>query len=78
MARSKSEDYAQALEQLEQLHRSGQISDARYELHKQKLLSEASRPKRSLGVRILIWVAIVIVLFFVLRFLISIWNIMIS
>lgn len=60
-------DYGKALDELEALHRAGRISDARYELHKQKLLAEATKGRLPLGVRILIFAGLVIVGFLVLR-----------
>ena len=37
-------DYENALRELEHLHDSGRIDNVRYELHKSKLLAEASNP----------------------------------
>ncbi len=62
-------DYAAALRELEQLHDAGQIDTAAYEVHKAKLLAEASHPPRSLGVKILIMAGLVIVGFILIRIL---------
>lgn len=42
-----AQGYAEALDELEALHRAGKISDARYELHKTKLMNEATRPRQN-------------------------------
>ena len=62
-------DYGQALDDLERMHRDGQISDSRYELHKAKLLGEATKPKRPASVTFLIWVGVAIAAYFLLRVL---------
>lgn len=59
--RQRTPDYGAALDQLDQMHRAGQISDSRYELHKAKLLAEATRRPLPTGVRILITVGAVVV-----------------
>jgi hypothetical protein len=50
--------YGKALDELDQLHRAGKISDARYELHKAKLTSEAVNGTASWFARLATWVAI--------------------
>jgi ferric-dicitrate binding protein FerR (iron transport regulator) len=75
---SKVVKHAAALEELEELHRAGKISDARYELHKANLLSEATRPRRPWSVRLLIWFGIVIVAFVVLRIAIAMFDAFVS
>lgn len=72
---TKADEYGAALDDLDAMHRAGRISDARYELHKSKLLAEATRPKRSLPVKLLIFVGSVIALLLVLRFLVAIFNV---
>jgi hypothetical protein len=64
---AKVSKYADALEELEALHRSGQISDARYELHRQKLLGEATQRRFPLSVRVLLFVLIVVAALVLLR-----------
>lgn len=55
-------DYGQALDELDQMHRSGSISDSRYEMHRQKLLAGA-RTDSSLLLRLVraVWTAAAIV-----------------
>lgn len=53
-------DYAAAMRELEQLHSEGKIDQAAYELHKAKLLAEASKPVRPLSFRIALFVVIVL------------------
>jgi hypothetical protein len=51
----KSEKYARTLEELDALHRSGMISDARYELHKAKLTTEATNGTAGIVARFSTW-----------------------
>lgn len=66
---TKVSRYGQALDELEALHQAGKISDVRYELHRQRLLAEASRPKRPLSVSFLIWFGVAAALLIALRVL---------
>jgi hypothetical protein len=62
----------QALGELDELHRAGKISDAQYELHKAKLMREADRQSRPLGIKLLIWAAWIVGVLIVLRILTAI------
>lgn len=42
-----SDQYIEALEDLERLRAEGKVSQAQYDLHRQRLLAEATKPKRS-------------------------------
>lgn len=48
-----ADKYADALRELDQMRAAGQIDAARYDLHRAKLLAEASRPRPTLPTRIL-------------------------
>ena len=65
---AKTEDYVAALSELEQMHASGQIDDARYEVHKAAILGEAGNPNaRTLrAIRTLVAIPVALFLFWVL------------
>jgi hypothetical protein len=52
--------YREALEDLDRLHAAGQVTQAQYDLHKSKLLAEASKPRLSKPVLALIIVTAMI------------------
>jgi len=47
---AKTEDYAAALSELEQLHAEGRIDQGAYEVHRARLIDEAKRPLRAVDV----------------------------
>lgn len=53
-------EYAKALDELEEMRKSGKITEGRYQEMRAKLLAEASRPKRSLAVTLLTGFALVV------------------
>jgi len=64
---AKTEDYVAALSELEQMHAEGRIEDARYEVHRARLMDEARRPLRPADVvRNLIVTAVIVVAFVLL------------
>jgi hypothetical protein len=62
----------QALGELDELHRAGKITDAQYDLHKAKLMREAGRLSRPLGIKLLIWAAWIVGVVIVLQILTAI------
>lgn len=41
----KAEDYANALRELEDLHNTGRLDDASYQVHRVRLLQESTKPR---------------------------------
>ena len=63
-----SDKYTEALRELETLRANGKIDQAAYDVHRQKLLAEASAPRRfPLGRWTLEMVLVLAVLIFVIR-----------
>lgn len=65
---AKTEDYVEALRELDELHAAGGIDRARYEVHRARLLAEAGNPNTALlrTIRTLIAIPVVLVLLLVL------------
>lgn len=57
---TRTDDYAQALNELEQLHNAGKIPDVQYELHKARLIAEATKPPSRAGWIILSLLAVAV------------------
>lgn len=68
---SKSDQYAQALRDLETLHTEGKIDTAHYQVRKQQLLAESSKPQRGIVAKIVLFVLIVAGLLFVINLILS-------
>lgn len=62
-----SDKYAEALEELDRMKAAGQVSQAQYDLHRSKLLAEASQPRKTMVTRIVLFLVIVALLFVLLR-----------
>lgn len=63
--------YAEALAELERLRASGEVSQSQYDVHRARLLAEATKPKRSKGTQVVLFVVAVAVLFVLLRFVLA-------
>lgn len=63
---NRTEKYAEALRQLDRMRDDGTIDQASYEVRRQALLAESSKVPRSLLSKILIFAAIIVVIFVLL------------
>ena len=66
-----SDKYAEALEELDRLKAAGMVSQAQYDLHRSKLLAEASQPRRPFGFRVALFVVAVLLGWLLVRILAS-------
>ena len=69
MPKPHDTEYAAALDELDRRKSQGTISPSNYDLHRTKLLAEASRQPRGLGVQILIVAGVCVVALLLLRVL---------
>ena len=66
---TKSEEYGQPLDELDELFARGKKDRGRYEVMRAVLLVEATRPKRSKVVSVVSFLAILVVAMLILPFL---------
>lgn len=66
----KQEEYAKALDLLDQMRANGQVTENEFALRRTRLLAEASKPPRQWSIKFLIFAGVVAGIYFVMLILV--------